>query len=514
MNKRVFSLPLAMLAVGCSQSQSTKPNIIFILADDMGYGDVSALNENSKIPTPNLDAMIERGLSFSDAHTSSSVSTPTRYGFITGRYNWRSTLKESVYNGYSKALIPESRNTIGDVMQRGGYTTATIGKWHMGWDWYVTQEGTNKGRENEVDPNVVLFSEPITNGPCDRGFDYFYGFNGSLDMPPYVYVENNMPTTDQCTTTQKRDRYGWWRKGATGEDFVHEESMEHFTDKAIEFITGNKKSSNPFFLYLPYPAPHTPILPSEEWRGKSGLNPYGDYVMMLDYEVGRLIASIEQAGIDENTIIVFTADNGCSTAAKIDELHAEGHYPNYIYRGTKADLYDGGHRVPCIVQWPAQIEAGSKSDQIICLNDFLATFASIAGVEKMDTEGEDSFDISPLFYSPEISEPIRPSIIHHSFEGEFAIRMGDWKLLATQSSGGWSYPRPNKPEELEGLPPMQLYNMCDDPSEKCNLYYEHPEIVEQLLTQLRKEITEGRSTPGAAQFNDVLGRWRQIEPLF
>ncbi|MFR9649961.1 MAG: arylsulfatase, partial [Rikenellaceae bacterium] len=365
MNNKLLTLPLAMLAMACSQSEEKKPNIIFILADDMGYGDVAALNEDCKLLTPQLDRMVERGVTFTDAHTSSSVSTPTRYGVVTGRYNWRSTLKQYVYNGYSKALIPTSRETVASALKKGGYTTGCVGKWHMGWDWHVTQEGTNHGITNEVNPEVVDFSQPITNGPCDLGFDYFYGFCASLDMPPYVYVENNMATTQNFHTTVHKHRYGWWREGVTGEDFVHEQTLPHCTDKAIEFIQREGKGDNPFFLYLPYPAPHTPILPTGEWDGISGTNPYGDFVMMVDNEVGRLMAALEEMGIDDNTIVVFTADNGCSPAAKLEELHEKGHYPNYVYRGHKADLFEGGHHVPCIVQWPNGFAPG-KSSQTVC----------------------------------------------------------------------------------------------------------------------------------------------------
>ncbi len=516
--KLLYTLPAVALAgVACSTGQEPqKPNIIFILADDMGYGDVSALNAEGKIPTPNLDEMVTRGLSFSDAHTSSSVSTPTRYGVLTGRYNWRSPLKETVLSGFAPPLILPERETVASMLKKAGYATACIGKWHLGWDWdFKSTPETYEGTSVETTA-LVNFDKPIKNGPTDIGFDYFYGHSCSLDIPPYVYVENDMSTDFPTEYTVNKDRYGWWRKGITGDDFRHRETLTHFTDKTIDYIKGRKGNKEPFFIYLPYPAPHTPILPSAEWQGKSGLNPYGDYVMMIDSEVGRILKTLKDMGVDKNTMVVFTADNGCSPAAKLGELHDAGHYPNYIYRGHKADLYEGGHRVPCIVQWPAGVAAGTQSHQTICLTDFYATFADIAGVEIADSEAEDSYDLTPIFDDATYSAPIRLATIHHSFDGEFAIRVGDWKLLATASSGGWSKPHPRKPEQLVGLPPMQLYNLKDDPKETTNLYEQNPEKARELLSILQKQIIQGRSTPGVPQRNepDMRRDWPQLRKIF
>ncbi len=515
-NKLLMALPL-LAGVGCqSNSEPQKPNIIFIFADDMGYGDVSALNAEGKIPTPHLDKMVANGLNFTDAHTSSSVSTPSRYGALTGRYNWRSPLKENVVSGFAPPLILPGRETMASMLKKAGYATACIGKWHLGWDWDFKEPVTDFEGTSVETTNMVNFDKPIKNGPIDIGFDYFYGHSCSLDIPPYVYVENDMPTSNPTEYTQSKDRYGWWRKGITGDDFDHRETLSHFTDKTIDYIESQASEESPFFVYLPYPAPHTPILPSEEWMGKSGLNPYADYVMMLDNEVGRLMAALEKLGMDENTIVVFSADNACSPAAKIGELHEKGHYPNYIYRGHKADLFEGGHRVPCIVQWKAGIEAGTESHQTMCITDLYATFADIVGVPICDTEAEDSYNFNPVFNDPTYDTPIRQTTIHHSFDGEFAIRMGDWKLLATASSGGWSAPRPGNLEALKDLPPMQLYNLKTDPSETTNLVNEHPEIAQKLLNTLRKEIVQGRCTPGAPQHNepDMRRNWPQLEKVF
>ncbi|MFR9672690.1 MAG: arylsulfatase, partial [Rikenellaceae bacterium] len=365
--KSLLLIPAAAAFVSCGTQSVEKPNIIFILADDMGYGDVSFLDHNSKLNTVNLDKMASEGAVLTDAHTSSSVSTPTRYGVLTGRYNWRSTLKSNVLNGYSKALIEEDRSTMATMLGKAGYTTAGIGKWHLGWDWNNVDAGNNN----------VDFSKPVTNGPTDRGFDYYFGFCGSLDMPPYVYIENDMPTAEPDRVTVGT-RPGWWRKGPTAPDFVHEQVLPELITRACNYIDEKSKGEEPFFLYLPLPAPHTPILPIDEFKGMSGLGDYGDFVLMVDAMVGRIFTALEAAGCDENTLVVFTTDNGCSPAAGIPALIEQGHYPNSIYRGHKADLYDGGHRVPCIVRWPAKIKHHTV-DQTICLTDFYATFAKLAG---------------------------------------------------------------------------------------------------------------------------------------
>ena len=467
--KNVFLATAAILSLlSCTEKQK-QPNIIFILADDMGYGDVSYFDNNSKLKTENLDRMAQEGVVFTDAHSSSSVSTPTRYGILTGRYNWRSTLKNNVLYGYDKALIPADRETMASMLRKNGYTTAGIGKWHLGWDWDNIDAGKDK----------VDFSKPVQNGPTTRGFDYFYGFCGSLDMAPYVYIENDMPTSLPDRETVNEGKYSWWRKGPTGADFVHEEVLPNLVDRACNYIKEKAKADQPYFLYLPLPAPHTPILPTEEFRGKSGIGEYGDFVLMVDAMVGKVLQAVKESGEDGNTIVVFTTDNGCSPAAGIKEMEAQGHRPNSIYRGHKADLFDGGHRIPCILRWPE----GTKPHEVrqtVCLTDFYATFAAINGYKLMDSEGEDSYNLLPAIVSETEIDPIREATVHHSIDGQFTIRQGDWKLLLSASSGGWSAPTPTDTLALDSLPPIQLYNMKDDPSETTNVEAEHPEIVSRL----------------------------------
>jgi arylsulfatase A len=480
---------VAMLGNFTVAKEHKNPNIIFILADDLGYGDVSALNENSKITTANLDRLAGQGVVFTDAHSSSAVCTPTRYGILTGRYNWRSTLKNGVLMGYSSALIPRERKTVAALLKSENYQTACIGKWHLGWEW----NNIEKGKDS------IDYSKPIKYGPTTLGFDYFYGISGSLDMDPYVYVENDMPTALPDRITQSKGMK-MWRKGPTASDFDHEQTLPNLINRAEKYIAEKSKDNKPFFLYLALPAPHTPILPIKEFQGKSGLNPYGDFVLMVDAMVGKVMAAMDKAGISENTILVFTSDNGCSPMANFGELKGKGHNPSYIYRGHKADLFDGGHHIPCIVRWPAKVKP-HKAEQTICLTDFFATFSAVTNYQLKASEGEDSYNLLPLLLQSRPKDEIREATVHHSIEGAFTIRKGDWKLLFSRGSGGWSSPKQNE-KNYQSLPPFQLYNMKSDPGESKNLYSQFPEVVSELRALMMKYIKDGRSTPGVPQMND------------
>jgi arylsulfatase A-like enzyme len=473
------------------------PNIIYILADDLGYGDVSAFNPESKIKTPYLDQLAAEGMRFTDAHTSSAVCTPTRYGILTGRYNWRSTLKEGVLWGESEALISKERTTVASMLQRAGYHTAFIGKWHLGW---------NFAREKNGD---IDFTQTVSHTPNDLGFDYAYGHNGSLDMPPYVYVENGMPTAVPMDSTENTDFQGFWRKGLTAPDFIHEEVTPHFFSKAENYVKAQSKNEQPFFLYLALPSPHTPILPTEKWQGKSKLNPYGDFVMMVDDYIGKLMQTVKAQGIEQNTLIIFTSDNGCSPRAKYDELLALGHDPSYHFRGHKADIFEGGHHVPFIAKWTSVITPSSTTDEVICTTDLLASCAEIVGYELKDDEGEDSYSLLPVFKGVSLKAPLREATVHHSINGSFAIRQGDWKLIMCAGSGGWSDPQPDS-DEAKNLPKLQLYNLAEDIGETKNLALAKPDKVENLKKLLTRYITEGRSTSGKPQKNDGETVWEQL----
>ncbi len=511
----LIAFSVLVFGVACTPENEVpqNPNIIYVLADDLGYGDIGAFNEQSKIKTPNIDKMAAEGIMFTDAHTSSSVCTPTRYGLLTGRYNWRTRLKEGVLTGKSKALIPNSRTTVASLLQAHGYYTAFFGKWHLGLDWALKNTDDNKGDGwDPADFDNIDFSKPVKNSPNTLGFDYAYGHPASLDMAPYVYVENEMVTQVPDSMSENTGKYSWWRKGPTSDDFVHDDVTPNFFRRSIQFINERSKEDSPFFLYLALPSPHTPILPTAEWQDKSGLNPYGDFVMMIDNYMGELEKAVKDAGIENNTLIIFTSDNGCAPAAKTDELEEKGHYPSSIFRGYKADIYEGGHRVPFVVKWPDKIKAGRVSDETICLTDFMATCAEIVGYSLSDNEGEDSFSLVPVFEDVKRNKPLREGTVHHSVNGCFAIRKGDWKLIMCPGSGGWSFPRPGNKAVIDSLPKYQLYNLKTDPGETENLQATTAPKVEELRSLLIKYINEGRSTPGIPQKNDSIDfEWKQID---
>ena len=493
----LFLILLLLVGNTPAEAQNRLPNIIYILADDLGYGDVSCFNEHSKIYTPHIDRLAEEGMLFRDAHTSSSVCTPTRYGILTGRYNWRTRLKKSVLWGYSQSLIQPGELTVAELLKKADYQTGYVGKWHLGWDWALKSE----------DKTDVDFTKPVKNGPLSHGFDYSFGFSASLDMPPYVYIENDRPTMVPDKTTQSADNKGFWRKGSTADDFVHATVLQDLTDKAKEFIMQKAENSNPFFLYFPLPAPHTPILPTTGFLGKSNTNFYGDFVLQVDDVVGQIMQTLKQKGIKENTLVIFTSDNGCSPRADFDELLSVGHNPSHIYRGHKADIFEGGHRVPFIVSYPEMVPSKSISDEVICTTDLLATCAGMLGIELKDDEGVDSYNLWPLFTGQDV-QSIREATVHHSIDGRFAIRKGVWKLILWPGSGGWS--EPNDPAALKNLPEYQLYNLKADPAEQNNLVSDYPHIVSELESLLKKYILDGRSTPGPKQQNEGMDKWPQI----
>lgn len=500
---------LSSTRLSAYQAEHELPNIIVILADDLGYGDISSFNEKAAFKTPNVDKLAESGMKFTDAHTSSAVCTPTRYGLLTGRYNWRSTLKKFVLSGYSKSLIKNERLTLPEMLREQNYHTGFVGKWHLGWDWAFTGEPENIDALNSR-PGVD-FTQPIQNGPIDHGFDYSFGFSGSLDMPPYVYVENDMPTEVPTEKTVNYDEKGFWRKGLTAPDFDHTMVLPDLTDQSISYIERQAETDQPFFLYFALPAPHTPILPTTEFIGSSNANLYGDFVLQVDDVVGQIVDSLESKNILEKTLIIFTSDNGASPRSDFEELAQAGHDPSYIYRGHKADIYEGGHRIPFIVSWPDGINPRLETDETISTVDLMATFADLTGVSLPDDAGEDSYSFLPVLMQQEYEKPLREATVFHSLDGRFAIKKDDWKLILWPGSGGWSYP--NTEEELRRLPLFQLYNLKEDPSEERNLVHLYPEKVNELKKLLEKYVRNGRSTTGESLENDGPERWAELDWL-
>lgn len=486
-------LLLTMPIHSALQASGGKPNIVYILADDLGYGDVRCYQPDNRIATPNIDRLAAQGMRFTDAHSGSAVCTPTRYGILTGRYSWRSTLVQGVLNGYSPPLIAPDRLTVPALLRKAGYTTAAVGKWHLGFDW-PGKDGA-EGKE-KVDWKVD-YSLPFTQGPTARGFDSYFGISASLDMAPFVYLDNDRVV--QVPTVEKT----WIRKGPAGADFEAVDVLPRLTERAEAVIAAGApaaRNGRPFFLYLPLASPHTPVVPTSAWQGKSGLSPYGDFVMQTDAAVGRVLEALDRHGLTDDTLVVVTSDNGCTPMAGFDDMVKLGHHPSGPFRGHKADIFEGGHRIPFVVRWPGKVAPGSVSDQTICLTDLMATTAAIVGETLPAGAGVDSVNLLPIL-NVTATGPVREATVHHSINGSFAIRQGPWKLCFCPDSGGWSAPRPGR-DDASTLPPIQLYNLDDDPAETRNLQADHPEIVARLTTLMQRYVDEGRSTPGPGQRND------------
>ena len=481
-------------AADMSKPAQTKPNILVILADDLGYGDVQCNNpERGKIATPHIDKLAAQGMRFTDGHSSSGVCTPSRYSILTGRYHWRTPLQRSVLGGMSKPLIAPGRLTLAGLVKEHGYDTACIGKWHLG----------------------MMMPRPITEGsikegPTTHGFDYYFGISASLDMPPFAFIEN-----DRFTESPTAMKSLLWiggkeeaRLGPAAPGFESEQVLPMFVRKSAEWIKARK--DKPFLLYLALNSPHTPLAPSQEWKGKSGMGDYADFVMQTDAAVGHMLQALETAGVADDTLVILTSDNGCApyvgTVASVNprdshdrmgavaDLEKKGHFPSGPLRGYKADAWEGGHHVPFIARWPKAVRAGSVCDQLVQQADLMATFADILGIKLPDNAGEDSFSLLPLLKGED--KPIRENAVSTSIGGVPSVRLGHWKYIAAPGSGGWG-------TGGDQSQPVQLYNLADDLGETKNLAAAIPEKVAEMKALLEKLITAGRSTPGTVQKNDV-----------
>ena len=482
-------------------AKSARPNIVYILADDMGVGDVSCLNPQSAWQTPNLDRLAREGMVFTDAHSASGVCTPSRYALLTGRYSWRGRLKQGVLHGYDPALIEPGRVTVPGWLREHGYATAMIGKWHLGLDWVRTGP-----KLNDVD-----FSQPFGGGPVAHGFDAFYGITASLDMPAYFYIENDRVVGLPTGTIGDSPKPAMWRAGPISPDFHHGEVLPRLTEKALAYLAAQAAvpGVKPFFLYLALTAPHTPISPTAEFLGKSHTNPYGDFTLQVDAVVGQMLAALDARGLAKNTLVIFTADKGCSPAANLEELSKFHHDPSAGYRGHKADIYEGGHRIPFIARWPGQTPAGTHCAQLVGQLDLLATCADLLAAPLPASAGEDSMSILPLLRGQEPKSPLREALVNESDNGSLAIRQGKWKLCFCPNSGGWSYPKPGK-DKVDGMPRFQLFDLTADPAERTNLMPAHPEVVLRLGRLMRSYIEQGRSTPGPLEPSGKQSPWPQI----
>jgi arylsulfatase A-like enzyme len=495
------SAGLAWTGCGTAPTEppAARPNIVFLMADDMGYGDPGCYNSESKIPTPNMDRLAAQGMRFTDAHSPSAVCTPTRYGVLTGRYAWRTRLKSGVLSGYSPSLIEPGRMTVASLLKQSGYRTAGVGKWHLGLNWAARQkpagnpllESANFAKPEGLE---VDFSQPVADGPATLGFDYFYGIPASLDMAPYVYLENDRTTELADARTEGiRDGGVFWRDGEKSPGFEFIDVLPHLTAKAVGFIDEHvaAASGQPFFLYFALPAPHTPWMPTPQVEGKSEAGKYGDFVVLVDQVIGRVMDALDRHSLAGNTLLIVTSDNGSDW--KPEHIEQFGHYSNHrMLRGRKRDAWEGGHRVPFLARWPEKVSAGATSDQTICLTDLTATAADIAGLAFPRDGAEDSFSLLPALLGQQPEGPLREATVLHSADGMFAIRQGPWIFIDGQGPGSANYgawqPEPDDP-------PGQLYNLADDVSEEQNLYNQRPEVVSGLKQLLEKYKQQGHSRP-------------------
>ncbi|ANW96877.1 hypothetical protein AXE80_11545 [Wenyingzhuangia fucanilytica] len=512
---------IIILSINTISIYAQQPNIVYILVDDLGVGDISALNNEGKIKTPNIDQLTKEGMTFTDAHSGASVCTPTRYGLLTGRYAWRTTLKSRVVNSYANCLIPKERATVASLAKKNGYNTAMIGKWHLGLNWQ-SKTGNNVSKNlNEGVEEFVDFSKKITLGPNELGFDYWYGTGASWDFPPYAFIENNLlleneklvatdddytpsiypkaleekmkATKDQKTLKKLKNSYpiNSWRKGVQLPEITKEHGLTIVANKAANYIN-HYNSKKPLFLYIPLTAPHTPVSPTEKFKGSSKCGIYGDFVQELDFYVGKIINSLKEKGMYENTLLIFTADNGASLKAiPMAEQKKYNHSPSGIYSGYKARLTEGGHRVPFIATWPKVIAKNSTCDSLISLNDLYATMADLFNNKITDNEAEDSFSMLWALKGKSISDNEKRTVdFHHSFAGDFAFRKGTWKADFKTS---------------------KLFNLDDDIKETNNLKSKYPEKYEELRALASSYIFNGRTTQGEKQSNEGPKVWKQIK---
>ncbi len=519
----LFALLLAPLAAPRA-AEATKPasppNILVILADDLGYGDVRCYNpERGKIPTPHIDRLAAQGIRFTDGHSSSGVCSPSRYALLTGRYHWRSRLQAGIVGVFGEPLIAPDRTSIGRLAKQQGYRTACIGKWHLGWDWPITSEqrpmlaprrppGGEAKRGDKMaaardavatDEQIAawrdIFSKPIAGGPTTRGFDLYFGTDVP-NWPPYCFIENDrtqgIPTEFLPATLLGNNQASTQGPALSG--WTLDPILPALGDRAVRFIRESAGQKQPFLLYMPLTSPHTPLAVNAEWKGKSGLNTYADFVMETDAVVGRVLDALEASGAAARTLVVFTSDNGCAPYIGKADLETMGHYPSGPLRGAKADAWEGGHRVPFIVRWPGVVKPGGVCGQLVSQADLLRTFAELWGVALPDHAGEDSFSLLPLLRGED--RPVRENAVSASSRGTPAVRSGAWKYIPAPGSGGWG-------EGGDQSQPLQLYNLADDIGETKNLAAAMPEKVAEMQALLEKLIVDGRSTVGVKQQNDV-----------
>ncbi len=503
---------IIMLTNACNDpvqdNESSRPNIVIILADDFGVGDIQAHYPDNKIPTPHLDEFVSEGSSFTDAHSGSACCTPTRYGLLTGRYAWRTQLQEWVLACYEPPLISKDRLTLPSYLQQQGYSTACVGKWHLGLNWSGDQKDRKREERNVLNNEEWDFTKPILDGPTERGFDYYFGTHVP-NFAPFTFIENDH-VVEQPTATYQYDategvvmpRRFDGSPMAPGWQF--DQILPEITNRAVDYIHAKAKEEDPFFLYFSMTSPHEPVVPSKDFLGKSGIAPIADFVMETDWSAGQVIKAIDDAGISDNTIVIFTADNGHSHYTGWEDLIEAGHFPSGPYRGHKSDIWEGGHRVPLIVRWPGKVAAGNSSSQLVSLTDIFATCAGIVSEDPLPTDAsEDGISFLNSLVESEGSE-LRSNLVSHSTKGEFAYRKGPWKVV-------YKMPAKNLKESRGRAATVELYNLDEDIGEEDDKSMQYPDIVSELTSEMKSLVDRGTSRKGPRQSNDVHVRFDTIQ---
>ena len=487
-------------------AQQKLPNIVFILADDLGYGDVGCYNPESKAPTPNLDRLAAQGLLFTDAHSPSTVCTPTRYSILTGRMAFRTGMR-SVFTGVGgPCLIEKERLTLPGMLREKGYTTALFGKWHVGMTFF-DKDGARIEKGGVAGVKRIDYSRSIPDAPIHRGFDHFFG---TVCCPTtdwlYAFVDGdripNPPTGLIDKSKLPKHPYSRdCRGGMIAPDFDMEEIDMIFLDKSERFLEQHVKESpaKPFFLFHSCQAVHLPSFPGKDFNGKTKAGPHGDFIFEFDAVVGRLLEKLEDLGVADNTLVIVSSDNGPETTSIVNMRKDYKHDGARPWRGVKRDNWEGGHRVPMIARWPGRIKAGGKTDQTTCLTDVMATCAAVVGATLPEQAAEDSVNMLPVLLGKDGGKPLREFTLHQTISLALAIREGKWKYLDHKGSGGNRYEKgkmaPYTLEEKAPDAPGQLYDLEKDPGETNNLYFQNPEIVKRLKDKLEKAKASGRSAP-------------------
>ena len=488
-----LAITAAVLIGAFGAAAAPQPNVIVILGDDMGIDSVSAFNTKIGLKTPAIDRLASEGMSFMDAHSTSGVCSPTRYGLLTGRYNWRSRLKRGIVGQWERPLIADARLTLSEMFRAQGYATCMIGKWHLGWNWPEKGGGVTE-KLDKID-----FTKPIAGGPNSHGFDYYFG-DDVPNWPPYVWREN-VNLLGNLTAQIKQGTMVGVSAGPAVPDWDFSAVLLEYGKRCAEYVRGRKGKEQPFFLYFPMPSPHTPIAPGGKFKGITGISPYADFLVETDWAVSEIMKALKDTDQADNTVVFFTCDNGTSPKANFPQLDTAGVHLNVNWRGWKADAYEGGHRVPFIVRWPGQVKPGTRSTQTITLTDIMASCAGILGAELPANTAEDSVSLLPVLRGKKMEKPLHDVVIHHSGSGHFAIRKAQWKLLLCRGSGGWSPPRETEAAKKK-LPMLQLYDLANDPKESKNLHAQYPNKVKELVSDLAKAFRNGRTTHGPRQQNE------------